>query len=348
MRVQPEEKVTPPFYSYRQFMIDRYGGPLHRVPIDPGFGCPHRGPDGKGGCTFCPPDGSRASYIKADSLEEQVKQGLAFARARYGAKRFLAYIQAFTGTFAPESRQRELYLRLLKAFPFVAVSIGTRPDCLPEATLDLLCDLRQRLDVWVELGIQTVHDATLRRIRRGHDWAAGRGAILRLQERGIGTAVHVILGLPGETPEHFSRTADELAALPVDAVKIHNLHVVRGATLAAHFEKEAFAVYDEHAYAEILIDFIRRLPPNVAIMRINTDTPPQRLIAPVWKMSKGQFRQFVIGEMNRRGVRQGDLRRANPFTCGCSWKGHHSVAQQLPHVPQQLLQLRRQEGICLQ
>lgn len=300
--------MTLPFYSYKQFMIDTYGAPLHRVPIDPGFGCPHREPDGSGGCTFCPPDGSRAvQTVGIKTMEGQIGRGLAFARQRYGAKRFLAYIQAFTGTFAPASQQRELYLRLLGAFPFEAVSIGTRPDCLSESTLDVLRELRERLDVWVELGIQTVHDETLNRIRRGHTWAAGREAILKLDKEGIHVAAHVILGLPGETREHFSQTADALAGLPILAVKIHNLHVVRGAPLEHEFEAAPFAVYNEEAYAGILIDFLRRLPPQVAIMRINTDTPPDRLIAPIWKMSKGKFRQFVIGEMSRQGYRQGDL-----------------------------------------
>jgi radical SAM protein (TIGR01212 family) len=289
-------------------MAARCGGTLHRVPIDTGLGCPHRREDGTGGCTFCPADGSRAGYtVGAGTVEEQIRAGIGFARKRYGATRFMAYIQAFTGTFAPASRQRALYRRVLQAFPFEAVSIGTRPDCVPESTLAVLSELQARLDVWVELGVQTVHDATLRRVNRGHDWAASRRAILALAGRGIRVAVHVILGLPGESRAHFRQTADTLAGLPIDAVKIHNLHVVRGTALAAEFRRRPFKVFDEAEYAAVLIDFLRRLPPRVAIMRINTDTPPARLVAPRWREDKGQFRARVIREMRRCRHRQGDL-----------------------------------------
>ena len=298
---------TTPFTSYRKFMIDTYGAPLHRVPIDLGLGCPHRAADGSGGCTFCPADGSRAGFTKgAKTVEEQMLAGIEFARTRYHATRFMLYIQAFTGTLAPASRQRELYLKLLDAFPFDAISIGTRPDCLPEPTLDLLAGLQRRLDVWVELGVQTVHDATLRRVHRGHTWAAGRAAILTLNRRHIKTAVHVIIGLPGEGREHAGQTAQTLARLPICGIKIHNLHVIKGTRLAAEFARDPFPTFDETEYGDILIDFLRRLPPDLPIMRINTDTPEEELVAPRWEMKKGQFRAYVVAEMTRRGYRQGD------------------------------------------
>jgi len=303
-----ERSGHSPFTTYKRFMIDTYGAALHRVPIDLGLGCPHRKPDGTGGCTFCPPDGSRAGYTRtATSIEAQMRQGIEFARSRYGAKRFMLYIQAFTGTFACVTRQRELYHGLLDSFTFDAVSIGTRPDCLPDATLDLLVELRRRIDVWVELGVQTVHDATLKRVHRGHTWETSRGAILDLHRRGISAAVHVIVGLPGEDTVHFSATADTLAHLPIAGIKIHNLHVIRGTELGEEFLRLPFRTYDELEYAEILIDFIRRLPPTVPVMRINTDTAAEDLIAPCWKMKKGQFRALVEREMRRRGQLQGDL-----------------------------------------
>jgi len=289
-------------------MLDRYGAPLHRVPVDFGFGCPHRRPDGSGGCTFCPEDGGRAELTASlTTLEEQIRAGIAFARTRYGATRFSAYIQAFTGTFAPASRQRAGYERLLRQYPFDAVSIGTRPDCLPPATLDFLCELNERIEVCVEVGVQTAHDETLRRINRGHDWTTAKQAIETLHKRGIAVAVHVILGLPGEVGRHFRTTAERLGKLPILGIKIHNLHVVRETDLAKMFREEPFPVYNEHEYGDILIDFLRRLPPAMAIMRINTDTPPARLIAPRWAMKKGQFRDYVVRTMKRRGAVQGDL-----------------------------------------
>jgi radical SAM protein (TIGR01212 family) len=296
-----------PFYSYRRFMTETYGVPLYRVPVDLGLGCPHRGADGAGGCAFCSPDGGRARATTGlGTIEEQIRGAIAFARRRYEATQFMAYVQAFTGTFAPEAEQRALYDRILAAHSFRALSIGTRPDCLPPGTLDLLAGLRGRTEVWVELGVQTVHDRTLQRINRGHDWDASRRAILALHARGLCVAVHVILGLPGETCADFQTTADTLASLPLDGLKIHNLHVIRGTPLAEDFARKPFPVLDEREYAEALIDFLRRLPPRLPIFRINTDTPAEELVAPKWAMKKGQFLDYVLKTMTGRGVAQGD------------------------------------------
>lgn len=298
---------TAPYLTIRRFMTDTYGEPLYRVPVDFGFGCPHRAVGAGGGCTFCDEDGGRSAIITgAESLGEQVRRGVDFARRRYGARRFLAYVQAHTGTFADPAVLRAKLVELTGLMPFEALSLGTRPDCLGEEALDVLVELRRRLEVWVELGVQTVHDDTLTRIHRGHDWATARDAIVRVAARGLRAAAHLIVGLPGEGMSQFAATADALAALPVFAVKIHNLHVIAGTRLAEMYAREPFAVLDERAYADALIEILRRLPPHVAIMRISTDTPADRLVAPRWAMSKGTFRDFLVAEMRRRGVRQGD------------------------------------------
>lgn len=297
-----------PFLTIRRFMIETYGQPLYRVPVDFGFGCPHRASSGSGGCAFCAEDGGRSVIItRALSLADQVRMGSEFVRERYGAGRFLAYVQAHTGTFAEPSELSARLDELVGLVPFAALSIGTRPDCLSDACLDVLADLRRRLDVWIELGVQTVHDATLARINRGHDWASSRDAILRAARRGLRVAAHLIVGLPGEGPEHFAATAEALAALPIFAVKIHNLHVIAGTRLAEEYARQPFPVLDEGDYADALIAILRRLPARVAILRINTDTPPDRLVAPRGFMGKGVFGEYVVREMRRRGVRQGDL-----------------------------------------
>jgi radical SAM protein (TIGR01212 family) len=174
-----------------------------------------------------------------------------------------------------------------------------------------LDELRESVDVWAELGIQTAHDDTLLRIRRGHTWDCSKSAARELRARGYRVVAHVILGLPGETAEHWNRTADELAALPPDAVKIHNLHVIRGSGLAREYERNPFPVPDETTYARAVVDFIRRTPESVAIARINTDTPADRLLAPHWSVSKSEFRNMVIRTMAGNGYRQGDLCRKN-------------------------------------
>ena len=299
---------TTPYTQYSRYLVERYGDAPYRVPLDLGYGCPNRASDGTGGCTFCNEDGARARQtLNAESLEDQVAAGIEFARRRYGARKFMAYIQAFTGTFAPASKQRRVCDRILAAFPFCAVHIGTRPDCLPPETLDFLDELRNRTDVWVELGIQTVHDKTLRRIHRGHDWDCGRKAIEALAKLGVNVAAHVILGLPGETQEEFNQTAESLAKLPLNAIKIHNLHILRGSQIAAEFEQKPFPVFDEHEYAEALIEFLRRLPHDLPIMRVCTDSPPEDLIAPKWTLSKGEFQEMLARLMPLRQVTQGDL-----------------------------------------
>ncbi|MEI6891386.1 MAG: TIGR01212 family radical SAM protein [Pontiella sp.] len=298
--------MNKPYLQYKEYMKERYGDPLFRVPIDFNTGCPNRELDGSGGCTFCNVRGSAAvQTLGKDSVEEQMNEAIRFARNRYGAKKYMAYIQAYSATFGKNQQPR--YLALLDAFDFTAVSIGTRPDCLTPQAYDFLKELNQHIEVWVELGVQTVHDRTLERINRGHNWASSKEAIQKLHALGIKVAVHAILGLPGETAEDFQHTADSLAALPIDAVKIHNLHLEKGTTLALEHALTPLPVLMEHDFAEHLMDFIRRMPPNIPIMRLTTDTLADELIAPKWHMAKGQFKDYVIQQMTCREWNQGDL-----------------------------------------
>ncbi len=298
--------MSTPYLQYKEYMKERYGVPLFRVPIDFNLGCPNREADGSGGCTFCNVRGSAAvQTLGAETVEEQMREAIRFARERYGAKKFMAYIQAFSATFG--ERQQPMYLDLLDAFAFTAVSIGTRPDCLTPQAYDFLLELNKHIEVWVELGVQTVHDRTLERVNRGHDWASSERAIRRLHELGIKVAVHAILGLPGETADDFQSTATTLAALPIDAVKIHNLHIEKGTTLALEHALTPLPVFMEYEFAEHLMDFIRRMPPDIPIMRLTTDTLDEELIAPKWHMAKGQFKDYVINQMRCREWKQGDL-----------------------------------------
>ncbi|MBT3191654.1 MAG: TIGR01212 family radical SAM protein [Verrucomicrobia bacterium] len=300
---------STPYYTYRQFMRDRYGEQLQRIPIDLGFGCPNRETDGSGGCSFCAEHGGRSQQtLRADGWEEQVDMALAYARQRYGAKRFMGYCQAFSGTFASAGELRDTYARILAHTPFDAFVIGTRPDCLDPDTVDGLKTLASETDLWVELGVQTVHDRTLKRVNRGHDWACSRDAIERLHAAGIQCAVHVIFGLPGETESDYHLTAVKLSQLPIAGIKFHNLHVVRNTELGAAYLAKPFPLLDEHDYAEAVIDAIRLMPPEIPIMRLQTDTASDALLAPHWQMKKGQFIDYVERQMLKRGLRQGDLR----------------------------------------
>lgn len=305
---------TEPYYSYRQFLKEKYGDYLYTVPIDLSFGCPNRDADGSGGCSFCHESGARAQQtINSATMEDQVRDAIAFAAKRYKAKKFMAYIQAFTGTFAAATEQEKTYGNLLQLFNFDAVHIGTRPDCLPEETLDVLTGLQKdSYDLRIELGIQTTNNDTLQRINRGHTWEQSEDAVRRLHERGIPVIAHVIIGLPGENTEDFLRTADSLAKLPLEGVKIHNLHVVKNTRLAEEYIKDPFPVLNEYEYLDVLIEFIRRTPANIPIIRIQTDTPEEDLIAPRWSLAKGQLIDMLSQHMKWRQVRQGDLVDINP------------------------------------
>ena len=304
------EKTIPssPYFDFKTYLMSRYGEPLYRVPIDLEYGCPNRNKDGSGGCTFCPLDGSRAvQTINAITVEDQIEKAVMFAKERYKAKAFMAYFQAYTSTFANITKQKETYARILGHYPFRALTIGTRPDCLSDAIVEYLQELNESLDVYIELGVQTVHDETLKRINRGHDWASSEKAIKRLHDAGLHASAHVILGLPGEGPDKYRETAEKLAVLPLGAIKLHNLHVLKNTVMAKEYAEEKFHLLEPLEYGEHVIDFLRRTPSDRSVMRLNTDSKDEELIAPRWSIGKGQLIEWVKNQMVCRGVRQGDL-----------------------------------------
>lgn len=285
-------------YFLKQYLTGKYGHPLYRIPIDLPFSCPNRVANSGDGCIFCADDGARARHLKHNlDLKRQVAEGISYAERRYNARPpYIAYFQSFTNTFAPVAKIRELYSEVLGMADFKMVITATRPDCLPDDVLDYLAELNSKYDLWVELGVQTSSDKTLRLIRRGHDFQAVKDAAERLAERGIKCAAHVILGLPGETMEDFRKTAEDIAALPFSGVKIHNLLVLKNTPLAKMYaDKHAdppVKPMNEYEYAEALAAFLRLLPDNWPVMRLTAEADPQDTIAPKWWMKKGQFIEY--------------------------------------------------------
>jgi len=292
-----DKKIMLPFVQYKQWMIERYGDALFRVPVQLASSCPH------GRCAFCSENGAKAQQTqRQESPVEQIEAAIRFSKRRYKAQKLMLYIQAFTADLT-DPVQQELILKCLNDYHFEAISIGTRPDCLPEAALRFLESLNEKTEVWVELGVQTATDETLRRINRGHDWECSRQAIRALAARGVHVAPHIIIGLPGEAQADWNRTAAELAKLPIAGIKIHNLHVVKGTRLA----ENPPPVLSHWEYAEALMEFLRRIPAGIPVMRISTDTPDDELLAPHWHLEKGQFLDYVTQQMTMREIRQGDL-----------------------------------------
>lgn len=289
-------------------MLQTYGYVLHTIPVDLDLGCPNRSIDGSGGCTFCPENGARAiQTLKADSLKEQISQAIGFATKRYQAKDFMLYIQAYTGTFASVIKQKEIYSKLLREYNFKAISIGTRPDCLSEETLEYLRELNQEIDVFIDLGIQTLNDTTLKKINRGHSSSESLNAIKKLHSYGIKIFAHIIVGFEKESRADWEYTVKTLVKAKIDGIKIHNLHIIENTQLANEYQQKKFQTLNEYEYAEEIIYLLRFIPFHIPILRLCTDTLEESLIAPKWHMSKGEFIRFVTEEMYFRDIRQGDF-----------------------------------------
>jgi radical SAM protein (TIGR01212 family) len=278
---------------------------VHKVCIDAGFTCPNRdGTVTAGGCIYC----NNASFSSGNrrlSVAEQLEQGKRFLRKRYNAQKFIAYFQAYTNTYGDVRRLKSLYDEALASEDIVGLSIGTRPDCVPDAVLDLLADYASRTYLWLELGLESGHDQTLSMINRGHTVAAFDDAVHRAQQRGLRLCAHIILGLPGESPHAMIDTARHLAALRLDAVKLHHLHVVRHTVLEKMYRRGDVSLLSLDAYAALVVDCLEILPPEMIIMRLMGDTPRSILVAPSWSLGKQTVLQRIEQELARRDTYQG-------------------------------------------
>ncbi|HET6486957.1 MAG TPA: TIGR01212 family radical SAM protein [Spirochaetia bacterium] len=300
----------PPYRTYSRYLRERHGCAAYRVAVDAGFTCPNRSGGRAGpGCAYCSEDGSRAPHVQdGQSLEAQVRQSIRRLRARRSSAALILYFQAFSNTNAPVERLRALYERGLEVDEFRGLNVATRPDCIDEAKADLLADFQRRgLDVWVELGLQSGHDETLRRIDRGHTVQQFRDACGVLKGRGLKVAAHLIFGLPGEGRTEILQTVSLVAGLGVDGVKIHNLHVPHGTPMARELLKGELAVPGPWSHLEHVIAALERLPAAVVIMRLVCETPADRLAAPRGFWPKGVFTARLAAEMRRRGAYQGRL-----------------------------------------
>ena len=282
--------------TLKSYFQKEYGTPLQRIPLDAGFLCPNRNPDGSGGCTFCPGDGSRAQHLKPGmSLADQVRSGIAFANSRYGAEPpYAAYFQAYTTTNGPVEQLKKMFREVLAMADFPCVIVATRPDCLPQEVIDFLAELAVDREVWVELGVQTANDKTLEAINRGHDFSAVQKIVPKLSGRGIKVAAHVILGLPGETFDDFRNTAYQLSKLPFSGVKTHNLLVYRNTPMEKLLKAGKLKPMNEYEYAEALAEFLRILPDEWIVMRLCADAPEEELAIRNWWMEKGAFTDMFL------------------------------------------------------
>jgi radical SAM protein (TIGR01212 family) len=296
-----------PYRDLNSYLKERFGARVQKVALDAGLTCPNRdGRVGVGGCLYCNARGSgTGAFAKGLSLAAQLQEGIARLARRYGASRFIAYFQSFSNTYAPVETLRSLYHEALSFPEVVGLSIGTRPDCLSPEILDVLADIARDRLLWLELGLQSAHDDTLRLINRGHDAACFTRAVRDAADRGLEVVAHVILGLPGEGPREMAATARYLGGLPLQGVKIHLLYVVRGSALEDLYRQGSYRPLEEEEYVRAVADFLELLPPHLVIHRLTGDPHPEELVAPAWCRDKSRVLAGIRNELARRGRCQG-------------------------------------------
>jgi radical SAM protein (TIGR01212 family) len=300
--------------TFGQYMLRRHGERVHKIALDAGFTCPNRdGTKGRGGCSFC----NNASFSPdADTrlnLAAQIaKAGLAISR-RTRAKKYIAYFQAYTNTYAKVEALEALYREALKEPGMIGISVGTRPDCVSTDVLDLLENFRDHgLEVWLELGLQSAFDKTLVRVNRGHTFAEYRETAQAVRQRGIPLCTHLIVGLPGETEAHYHATLDQVLETGVDGLKLHPLHIVKHTLLAHQWRKGEYQPLGRAEYIGIAADLIERTPENIIYHRVTATASRDILLAPDWCAEKWNLLNGIEIELRLRDTRQGS-RAMTPF-----------------------------------
>jgi radical SAM protein (TIGR01212 family) len=299
------------YREFSSYLRDVFGCRVQKITIDAGLTCPNRdGAVGYGGCIYCNARGSGTGAAKQLlSVTKQLEMGKARLSKRYKARKFLAYFQSFSNTYAPLATLKRLYEEALAVEDVVGLSIGTRPDCVAEETLEYLEDLSKQRLIWLEYGLQSASDATLVRINRGHRVDAFQDAVRRTRSRRIPVCAHVILGLPGETQIEMLETARFLAGQDIQAVKIHLLYVVRGTVLDTWYRAGAFQCLSRDEYTSSVAQFLTLLPSHVIIQRLTGDPHPEELVAPVWALDKQRNLRAIHDYMKLNQLHQGEICR---------------------------------------
>ena len=305
------------YHVYNDWVKNEYGGRLQKVSVDAGFTCPNRdGSLGVGGCTYCNNEGFSPSYLRQQrDVVTQIDTGIEFMRRRYPRSMgFLAYFQSYSSTYDDLDKLKETYAIALAHPDISGIVIGTRPDCLPEETLDYLAELSKRTLVELEIGIESCNDAVLRECLRGHDFVCTQEAIRRAARRGLFITGHLLLGLPLETHDSLIDGASALSGLPLDALKFHHLQIVRGTRLANQYRAAPASVslLDPESYLDSVIDMLERLPPTVKIQRLGSEVPPDILVSPDWGMRLSKFPARLEARLQARNTWQGRLYAVTP------------------------------------
>lgn len=302
---------NPLYNDFAAFLKQHFTCKVQKISINAGFTCPNRdGSKGQGGCTYCNNQTFNPEYCHTDkSVRTQLEEGKRFFSYKYPDMKYLAYFQAYTNTYGELQELKNKYLEALQTEDVVGVVIGTRPDCMPDELLDYLEELNKQHFLLVEYGIESTNDQTLIRINRGHTFAETVDAIERTASRGILTGGHVILGLPGESPEEIVSQAGTLSRLPLTTLKLHQLQLIRGTRMAYEYYKnpEEFHLFGVDEYIDLVIDYVEHLRPDIVLERFISQSPKKLLIAPDWGLKNYEFTARVQKRMQERGSYQGKL-----------------------------------------
>ena len=294
------------YNQFSAYLKNKFGVKVYKITLDAGFSCPNRdGTISTGGCIFCDDGGSFSqAHSNLLSIEEQVETGIVNLTERFTAQKFMSYFQAFSNTYKPVNELEKIYKSALKNDKIVGISIGTRPDCVDDEKIKLISSFKDDYYTWIEYGLQSVHDKTLKRINRGHDYDCFLRAYEKTKEAGINVCVHVIFGL-WESPEEIMETAQELARLEVDGVKIHMLCALENTKLADMYQKGEISFMDEDEYVNLVCDFLEYLPKSTTIHRLAGNGFSKTLIAPKWLGAKFDCLNKIDREFIRRNSWQG-------------------------------------------
>lgn len=293
--------------TFGQHLLKKYGERVHKLSIHAGFTCPNRdGTKGIGGCTFCNNSSFSPNAREQAPITAQIAAGREVLLKRTGARKFIAYFQAYTNTYDDPVHLKALYDEALAIDDVVGLAVGTRPDALPDRVLAMLADYQQQgYEVWLELGLQSAFNHTLERVNRGHTFEEYAEAAIRVHAHDIPLCTHLIIGLPGEDPAHNLISLDRVLELGVAGLKLHPLHVVKGTALANEWRRDEYSPWSMDAYVRVAADMIERTPKDVLYHRITGTASASMLLAPEWCQWKWKVLNGIEDELVRRGSHQG-------------------------------------------
>ncbi|MBQ6801780.1 MAG: TIGR01212 family radical SAM protein [Oscillospiraceae bacterium] len=287
-------------------MREKFGEKVYKLALEGGFTCPNRdGTLGTKGCIFCLGGSGDFAEKPCENIFLQIEKAKARVAAKNPSGKYIDYFKSYTNTYGPVEKMRALFTEAISHPDVVALSIGTRPDCLPDEVLELLSELNKIKPVWVELGLQTVHEKTAEYIRRGYPLCVFDSAVKRLKKAGIYVIVHMIIGLPGETSEMIAKTAEYIGKSGADGIKLQLLHILEGTDLAEDYASGKFKTLELEEYISVLEECIRRIPPEMTVHRLTGDGSKNHLVAPLWSADKKRVLNAINAAFRKDNLEQG-------------------------------------------